>query len=329
MYPALGIDVAKASLAVALQVDAQQVACGSFDNSPAGYARLIRWAERQTGRGLHSLSVCLEATGRYGEAVAEALVAVGYHVSVVNPHCIHAYAQSQQLIGKSDKSDARLIALYCARHDLPAWQPPTPEQQALQELSRHLDDLKQSRQRLVNRLSAGVRTTLIRQSLEEQMHLLDRQLSQAQAELDELIQQDEERRAQFALLTSIPGIGPTTASKFLAEVGEWRQFASADQLAAYAGLVPKQHQSGSSVHKRSVLVKRGNRTLRTAFYMPALSAERFNPVIAALTARLRARGKSKMVIIGAVMHKLLRLAYGVLKSGRPFDPAYAASSLAT
>jgi transposase len=329
MFPALGIDVAKASMAVALMVDAQQVACGSFDNSPAGYVRLMRWAERQTAGCVQPLSVCLEATGRYGEAVAHTWVAAGYHVSVVNPHCIHADGQSQQLIGKSDKSDAKLIALYCGRHELAAWQPPTPEQQALQELSRHLDDLKTTRQRLTNRLSAGVRTALVQQSLQEQMELLDRQIAETQAELDSLIQQDADRRAQFGLLTSIPGIGPATASKFLAEVGDWTSFASADQLAAYAGLVPKQHQSGSSVHKKSVLLKRGNRPLRTAFYMPALSAERFNPVIAALTARLRARGQSKMAIIGAVMHKLLRLAYGVLKSGRPFDPTYAANPLAT
>jgi transposase len=326
MFPALGIDVAKETLAVALRVDAHQVACGTFDNSPVGFARLMRWAERLTAACTQPLSVCLEATGRYGEGVAEALVAVGYHVSVVNPHCIHAYGESQQLIGKSDKRDAKLIALYCGRHELPAWQPPTPEQQALQELNRHLDDLKTARQRLANRLSAGVRTTLVQQSLQEQIDLLERQMAETQAELDRLIQQDETRRQQFGLLTSIPGIGPATANKFLAEVGDWTQFTSADQLAASAGRVPKQHQSGSSVHKKAVLVKKGNRPLRTAFYMPALAAERFNPVIAALTARLRARGKSKMAIIGAGLHKLLRLAYGVLKSGRPFDPAYATSS---
>jgi transposase len=327
MFPALGIDVSKQSLAVALMLDAQQLACGTFDNSPEGYARLNRWVVRQMTPA--PLAVCLEATGRYGEAVAAALVALGYHVSVVHPHAIHAYARSQLRIGKSDKSDAKLLALYCGRHELPAWQPPTPDQQLLQELSRHLDDLKTARQQVRNRLSAGVRSQLIVRSLQEQLELLERQIAETQAAMDELIEQDESRRQQFALLLSIPGIGRTTASKFLAEVGDWASFASADQLAAYAGLVPKQHTSGTSVHKKAVLVKRGNRALRTAFYMPALCAERFNPLIAALTQRLRARGKSKMAIIGAVMHKLLRLAYGVLKSGLPFDPAYATSSRAS
>jgi transposase len=327
MFPALGIDVAKQSLAVALMVDAHQVAYGSFANSPVGFARLVRWVTRQLVNRPCPLSVCLEATGRYGEAVAEALWTVGYHVSVVNPSRIHAYGRSQELLGKSDQRDAKLLALYAGRHELPAWQPPSPQQQARQELSRHLDDLKTARQRLTNRLSAGVRTSFIQRSLQEQIELLTRQIEETQAELDRLIQQDETQRQQFQLLTSIPGIGPTTASKFLAEVGEWTNFESADQLAAYAGLVPKQHQSGTSVHKKPVLVKGGNHHLRTAFYMPALAAERFNPVIAALAARLRQRGKSKMQIIGAIMHKLLRLAFGVLKSGRPFDPNYATGSL--
>jgi transposase len=329
MFPALGIDVAKHTLAVALMVDAHQLACGTFDNSPAGFAQLVRWVARQRGSGQMTLSVCLEATGRYGEAVAEALVAAGYHVSVVNPSRIHAYGRSQGLIGKRDQSDAKLIARYCGRHDLPAWQPPAPQQQVRQELSRHLDDLKTTRQRLTNRLSAGVHTPFIQRSLQEQIDLLNRQIEETQAELDHLIQQDETQRQQFHLLTSIPGIGPTTASKFLAAVGEWTSFESADQLAAYAGLVPKPYQSGTSVHKKPVLAKGGNRHLRTAFYMPALSAERFNPVIAALAARLRARGKSKMQIIGAIMHKLLRLAFGVLKSGRPFDPNYATGAPST
>ena len=104
---------------------------------------------------------------------------------------------------------------------------------------------------------------------------------------------------------------------------DFRQFDSADQLAAYAGLVPKQHFSGTSVHKKPTLAKTGNAFLRTAFYMPALSAARFNPLIAIFSQRLEARGKEKMTIVAAVMHKLLVLAYGVLKSGRPFDPNFA------
>ena len=93
-------------------------------------------------------------------------------------------------------------------------------------------------------------------------------------------------------------------------------------MAAYAGLTPKQHTSGSSIHRPSRLAKTGNSRLRTLFFMPALVAIRFNPIIKSLVSRLEQRGKSRMVIVGAVMRKLLHLAYGVLKTGIPFDPNY-------
>jgi transposase len=329
MFPALGIDVAKRTLAVALMVNAQQVTLGHFTNDAHGFAQLLRWVERQTRPELPPLSVCLEATGRYGEAVAQALWAAGYVVSIINPSRIHAYGRSQGLISKSDQTDAQLIACFCGRHELPAWQPPSAHQQSLQELSRHLADLKTSRQRLKNRLAAGLRTPSIVRGLQEQLDLLDRQIGEVEAELAALSDQDEQQRHQLTLLTSIPGIGLTTALTFLAEIGSLATFTTADQVAAYAGVVPKPYQSGTSVHKKPHLTKHGNRHLRTAFYMPALAAARFNPLIAALVERLRARGKSKMEIIGAVMHKLVRLAFGVLKSGRPFDPNYAAATQQT
>ena len=100
------------------------------------------------------------------------------------------------------------------------------------------------------------------------------------------------------------------------------RFDSAQQLAAFAGLTPRNHHSGSSVHRHGRLVKIGNRHFRTAFYMPALVAMRYNPIIEALANRMRARGKKPMTIVGAAMRKLVHLAFGVLKHGRSFDPNY-------
>jgi transposase len=129
----------------------------------------------------------------------------------------------------------------------------------------------------------------------------------------------------YKLLCSIPAVGPILAASFLAEVPDVTFFENAGQLAAYAGLTPTQHDSGTSVHKKGKLSKKGNAHLRSALYMPALCAARYNPLIAAFVARLQANGKAKMTIVAAVMHKLLRLAYGVIKSGRPFDPNFAHS----
>jgi transposase len=322
MQAVLGIDVSKTKVDVALLGAERQVMTASFANSKAGFKGLQQWLE---GQNQPALPVCLEATGRDGEALAEYLFACGHPVSVVNPSRIHAYGRSKLRRSKTDKTDALLIADFCATQQPPLWTPSSEHQQELQELTRQLDDLKTARQRVSNRLDSGIRSKTVQRLLQEQLELLDAQMRQLEKEIAAHIQADEPTHASFALLLTIPGIGRVTAAKFLAEVPDIHLFASADQLAAYAGLVPRHHLSGSSVRGRSTLAKTGNTYLRTAFYMPALSAERFNPVIANLVRRLRAAAipKAKMTIVAAVMHKLLVLAYGVLKSGRPFDPNFA------
>jgi transposase len=114
----------------------------------------------------------------------------------------------------------------------------------------------------------------------------------------------------------------------LAELRHWRAFASAQQVAAFVGVTPRQHQSGTSIQRHSRISKQGNAALRAALYMPAVVAQRWNPCVRALAQRLQARGHCKMSIIVAAMHKLLHLAYGVLKSGQPFDPLYLDKRLA-
>lgn len=124
------------------------------------------------------------------------------------------------------------------------------------------------------------------------------------------------------MLDSIPGIAVTTAAVILAEVADITQYRSARQVAAYAGLVPRERQSGSSVHGRTRLSKIGNARLRKALYFPAITALRCSEFFKAWAAGLRERGKCKMSVIGAAMRKLVHLAYGVLKTGKPFDPKW-------
>lgn len=322
MNPVLGIDVSKVKVDVALRMSASQVVTALFDNTQAGFLRLDQWLRRQSKQ---LPQVCMEATGRYAEALAEYLYARQYRVSGVNPSRIHAYGRSKLRRSKTDKSDAKLIADFCATQQPPLWTPLTDHQQELQELTRQLEDLKTARLRISNRLGSGIRSQTVQRLLKEQLDLLDSQIRELEAEIHQHIRQDEPTYKHFQLLVSIPAIGACTAAKFLAEVPDIRLFESADQLAAYAGLVPRHHLSGSSVHGKSTLAKTGNTFLRTAFYMPALSAERFNPIIADFAQRLRSAPipKAKMTIVAAIMHKLLVLAYGVLKSGQPFDPNFA------
>ena len=122
------------------------------------------------------------------------------------------------------------------------------------------------------------------------------------------------------LLESIPGISTLTAQKILAELGDAREYACSGSAAAYAGLAPQNHTSGTSVRKRTELSKNGNAYLRKAMYFPTITALTWNPQVKDFYERLVAVGKPKMVALGAVMRKLLMIAVGVLRSGRPFDP---------
>lgn len=116
-------------------------------------------------------------------------------------------------------------------------------------------------------------------------------------------------------------MGPQTAAVVIAELGDAAAFGSARSAAAFAGLVPSHHVSGTSVRKRPRLSKVGNARLRRALYFPALSAMRHNAAVRVFAERLLGRGEAEMAVVGASMRKLLHICYGVLKSGRPFDPS--------
>jgi len=174
-----------------------------------------------------------------------------------------------------------------------------------------------------NRLSSGISTAAVRHSLEAHIAYLIEEIKQTEALIQAHINNHPDLKQQSNLLDSIPGIGAATAALLLAEIVNITQYQSARQVAAYAGLVPRQRRSGSSVRGRVQLSKIGNARLRKALYFPAITALRCSDFFKAWADGLRERGKCKMSVIGAAMRKLIHLAYGVLKTGQPFDPNWA------
>ena len=173
-----------------------------------------------------------------------------------------------------------------------------------------------------NRLSSGLTVKAVRESVEELLAHLAAQIKRTEARIRDHINEHPDLRRQRELLDSIPGIGETTAAALLAEVADFSQHRSARRVAAFAGLVPRERQSGSSVRGRTRLSKIGNARLRKALYFPAITALRCSAYFQTWAAGLRHRGKSKMSVIGAALRKLLHLAYGVLKTGQPFNPEW-------
>jgi transposase len=312
----LGIDVAKAKLDVALRRPDGKWRSKVIENTPAGFGVLREWL---VSHGVESVHACLEATGTYWEAVAEYLVDAGHTVSVVNPAQIKAFGGAGLVRSKTDRIDARLIVDFCAAQCPPPWQAPPVSVRTLRALVARREALDGMRTQERNRLP--VSDEAVRGGIEAHLMHLEQAIKDIDAAIRQTIDDDPGLRGQGELLVSIPGLGDRTVAALLAYYGGPLRFESSKQAVAYAGLDPRQHQSGSSVRGKPRLSKVGHARLRKALYMPAMVATTRTAWGRALKQRLAAAGKPPMLILGAMMRKLLCVAYGVLRSGRPFDPA--------
>jgi len=316
----VGIDVAKKKFDVAL-LRGEKTVSGAFKNTPEGFTMLQRWLERH---GVDRVHACMEATGVYGEDLAVSLHSAGHVVSVVNPARIKGFAQSELSRTKTDKVDAALIARFCRAMQPDPWQPPVPEVKQLQALVRRLDELQGMLTQERNRFATA--DDIVKPSIADVITVLEQRIEQVRRLIRDHIDRDPDLRNKRDLLESIPGIGPATSAMVLAEFGDVTRFHDARCMASFCGLTPRHRQSGTSVRGKSMLSKTGSSRIRKALFMPALSAIKYNPVIAAFRTRLLANGKPRMVIVGAIMRKLVHIIYGVLKTGRRFDPAIAATA---
>lgn len=318
VLPILGIDVSKRTFNVTLLFKDKEKS-KKFSNDAVGFAQLQDWLKELAPDGVHA---CMEATGRYYEPLAECLYSAGHLVSVVNPTKIKGYAQAELQRSKTDELDAGLIARFCQSQRPRPWQPLASEVREVQEAARYLDSLKGMRQQERNRLDSGLVCDAVKKAIEKHIEQMDSEIAEMEKWLKEQIKKHDRLTEHYKLIISVIGIGNITAYAWLGELGYGDRFELTRQLESFAGLTTKKHQSGTSVRGRERLSKVGNHYLRKALYMPAMCAIQHNPVIRSFAERLRERGKPPKVIIGAVMRKLLRIIFAVVKSGRPFDPQY-------
>ena len=313
----LGIDVGKETLEIAL-CDGEEVSTKTtVANDSDGHEELLGWLSGQ-GAGPEEAGVCMEASGDFEKAIAQRLYEEEYRVSIVNPRRIKGYASSQLQRTKTDSADAALIARFGRREDPRPWTPPSAAESRLQELTRARQALQKEKTRTQNRLDES-EDEAVRRAHRGLLDEIERQLEDLEEEIEEHVEEDPKLKDRCSLLDTIPGIGLQTAAIVVSELGSPERFESARQAAAYAGLVPSHHQSGTSVRGNPRMSKVGNGRLRRAMYFPAMSALQCNAAVKAFGERLKERGKENMVVIGAAMRKLLHICYGVLKSGRPFD----------
>lgn len=315
----VGIDVSKRSVDVAFP-NGNRFKWTHYSHNDATTADSIL-ADLPT-RDVH---IVLEATGTYSLQLATSFYHAGIAVSVVNPIQTRNFNKMRMQRTKNDRHDARMLALYGQAEQPVLWKPRHPEQEQLRQVVKAIEDLQIVRTEITNRQEAfapmPVKNPVCQEAHASLVAALEQQLATLKAEMLRLAQ--SVAGETYRLLNTIKGIGEVTACALIALYGSFEDFDTAGQVVAFAGLNPAPYQSGTSVKGRGGISKRGHSTIRSLLFMGALSALRFNPACKALYDRLKAKGKPGRVAQVAVAHKLLRIAFGVVKGGKPFDPNYA------
>jgi len=283
-----------------------------FDNDPDGIASLVSRV-----LGLAPELVVLEATGGLEHPAAAALSTAGVSVSVVNPRQTRDFAKAKNRLAKTDAIDAEILALF-AEAIRPEPRPLADEQTlALQELLDRRRQLIQTRTAESNRLGSAV-TERVRRSLKSHIRWLEKQLEELDDDLSKAIESSPVWRVNDDLLQSIPGVGRVVSRALLADFPELGTL-SRGEVAALAGLAPMNRDSGRWSGKRCI--KGGRRGVRSALYMAALSARRFNEPLKKFADRLAAKGKAAKVVLVAVARKLLVIANAILREQKPWKSA--------
>ena len=320
----MGIDIAKASFDFCLLSSHGALLWrGHLSNDASGIKQFL--AELKTGRWKVSLiHFALESTGVYGKALINALHQAGLALSVLNPAQVKFFAISVLRRIKNDRVDAQIIARFCLEPKPLATRPLRPIEEQLKllvhERESRVSEQTRERNRAKNDPFQIQLPWLISRQRQQRLNQLQKELTQLDDAINKLIASDQFLKAQSQLLCSIPGIAQTTAAKLLSELAA-KEFHSARQLAAYAGLTPSQFLSGGSCYGKTHLSKIGNAFLRKALYLPAAVARRWCKALKPWVILLEKRKLSDLAIRGAIMRKLLHIAFGVLKHQKIFDPS--------
>jgi transposase len=259
--------------------------------------------------------VVVEATGGLERQLVAELLEAGVTTAVVNPRQVRDFAKALGRLAKTDRIDAETLALFAERVQ-PRPSQKTPERQS------QLDALVTRRRQLVA-LRAVERTRqrqtverTAKRSIDKTVQFLDGQIAELDQAISRLIDADEDWRAQRDLIQSVPGVGPTTSATLMAELPELGRL-NRRQIATLAGVAPLNHDSGKLRGRRAVRGGRGD--VRTALYMAAFSARRFNPTIRAFADRLDRAGKPFKVVLTACMRKLLTILNSIVRRGTPWQ----------
>jgi transposase len=316
----VGIDVSAKTLDIASRDAKQRIVREKFGNEPTAHKALIRQLrKRAAGRVVR---VVVEATGVYGLDLAMAITAAGLEIMVANPRASANFAKAKMQRSKTDPLDAVMLLEFAEQMTFRPWQPPTTEQLQVRMITRRVHALMQTIRDEKNRLHAATQlagTDIVKRSIRATIQAIEKQVAELRAAAQRLIQADETMARRYELLLTVKGIGQISAIAILAELAPLPADMTDRQWVAHAGLDPREFESGTSIRMPARISKRGNKYLRSALYLPARVACRFEPGVSSYASRLRGAGKAPLQIHVAVMRKLLHAIHAMFAGDQEFD----------
>lgn len=326
----LGIDVAQNELVVSLgrmlaDLSIEIYAYEVFSNREKDFTGLLSWVEKRVDATV-SVRYVMEATGVYHEALAYFLDQAGQEVSLVLPNKISHYFKSLDVKTVTDKTSSQTIAQFGLERKLEVWHRPQVIFKSLRQLTRERSQVIEERTVVKNQLHAEQAeaqpnaSSLVR--IKKRIALLKEQDLEIKKEIELCLKNAPSITQPLAILCSIPGVGMLTAATVLAETNGFEHVRNRRQLASYAGLDVREKQSGTSVKGKSRISKRGNRYLRKAMHMPALTALRSEGRLKGIFENLVSKHGIKMKAVVAIQRKLLEMMYALYKKKEFYQPAY-------
>ena len=302
----IGIDVSKAKLDFAID---QQNATTTVSNAPKGIDELMEQLPEPK-----SCLIVVEATGNYERAIVVRMVDAGHVVAVVNPRQVRDFAKAMGILAKTDKIDARVIAKFGELTRPRAVAKTKQSQDELDQLVTRRRQLIGTRTVEKNRQGQAA-SQAVRKSIQRVLDAINKDIKKIDREIEKLVQSDDDWKNRAELLGTMPGIGEVTSTTLIAELPELGEL-NRQQISSLVGLAPFNRDSGQMRGKRSIFG--GRKSVRSALYMAALSARRYNPTIAAFSQRLTNQGKPPKVVIVACMRKILVTLNTMVKTNSPW-----------
>lgn len=308
-----GIDCSKDFFDITVLQGEKVLFIDKFVNNKEGFAAMLP----------HVIDshVSMEATGPYYLQLAFFLHSSGVRVSVINPLVIRRFSQMQLSRAKTDKKDALAIARFTQIMEPALWVPPSKNILHIRHLETYLEGLKTRLQMLGNQQhsfdSAGTAHTGLLDHIAQELQGYRMRIRETELEINGLI--NETYKEMAANLRSIPGIGPRSVSLLIILTNGFSSFETHKEVISYFGLAPRIFESGTSVKGKGRICKMGMGQIRKVLYMAAVSAIRCNRSCKELYERLRADGKPYRVALIAAVNKLIKLAFAIAKSGKPYN----------